>query len=433
MNPLLIGLLFTCALLALIALRVPMAAAMIAAAAGGIATLQGWDAALFQIGATPFSSTEYGLSVVPLFILMAELAARSGLARELYAAGAAFVGHWRGGLAIATLLGCAGFATISGSSLATAATIGGVALKEMDRFHYDPRLASGTVAAGGTIGILIPPSILMVIYGVMTEQSIGKLFAAGFLPGLMLTALFIVTVVIWASLRPAAAPRSDRMPMRARLIALKEVWSVVLIFVVVIGGIYGGLFTPTEAAGIGASATLIVATVRRRMTRTIFKDSLMAAAATSAMVFLIVIGSSLFSSFLTVTGMTAALKSLVSGAGITPLTVLVIILLVYLVLGCFMESLGMVLLTVPVFYPILIQVGYDPIWFGIILVMVVELGLVTPPVGLNVYVVKGVAPHIPLGQIFIGIVPFLAAFVGGIVLLIIWPGIALWLPRLLNP
>jgi tripartite ATP-independent transporter DctM subunit len=433
MNPLLIGFVFTGVLLALIALRVPMATAMIASAAGGIIVLQGWDAALFQIGATPFAVTEYGLSVVPLFILMAELAARSGLARELYAAGAAFVGHWRGGLAIATLLGCAGFATISGSSLATAATIGGVALKEMDRFQYDARLASGTVAAGGTIGILIPPSILMVIYGVMTEQSIGKLFAAGLIPGILLTALFILTVVIWTSLRPAAAPRYERLPFRVRLIALKEVWSVVLIFVIVIGGIYGGLFTPTEAAGIGAAATLIVATVRGRMTRKIFKESLMASAATSAMVFLIVIGSSLFSSFLTVTGMTTALKNLVSGQGVTPLTVLVIVLLVYVVLGCFMESLGMVLLTVPVFYPILIQVGYDPIWFGIILVMVVELGLVTPPVGLNVYVVRGVAPHIPLGHIFIGIVPFLGAFVAGIVLLIIWPDIALWLPRVLGP
>jgi tripartite ATP-independent transporter DctM subunit len=433
MNPLFIGLIFTSVLLALIALRVPMATAMIAAATGGIIVLQGWDAALFQVGATPFAVTEYGLSVVPLFILMAEIAARSGLARELYAAGAAFVGHWPGGLAIATLLGCAGFATISGSSLATAATIGGVALKEMDRFRYDRRLASGTVAAGGTIGILIPPSILMVIYGVMTEQSIGKLFAAGFLPGLMLTGLFIITVLVWVSLRPKAAPRSSRVPFRHRLIALKEVWAVVLIFLVVIGGIYGGLFTPTEAAGIGAAATLLAAAARRKMTFAVFRDSLLASAATSAMVFLIVIGSSLFSSFLTVTGMTTALKSLVSGTGISPLTVLIIVLLVYAVLGCFMESLGMVLLTVPVFYPILIQVGYDPIWFGIILVMVVELGLVTPPVGLNVYVVKGVAPHIPLGQIFIGIVPFIAAFALGMVLLIIWPGIALWLPRVLGP
>lgn len=433
MNPLLVGLVFTGVLLALIALRVPMAVAMIAAAVGGIVMLQGWDAALFQVGAVPFSTTEYGLSVVPLFILMAEFAARSGLARELYAAAAAFVGHWRGGLAIATLLGCAGFATISGSSLATAATIGGVALKEMDRFRYDPRLASGTVASGGTIGILIPPSILMVIYGVMVEQSIGKLFAAGFLPGIMLTGLFIITVVIWTSLRPEAAPRSDRLPFRARLHPLKEVWSVLLIFVVVIGGIYGGLFTPTEAAGIGAVATLVVAVVRGKMTGAVFKDSLMAAAVTSSMVFLIVIGSSLFSSFLTVTGMTTALKNLVSGAGVPPLAVLIIILLVYVVLGCFMESLGMVLLTVPVFYPVLIQLGYDPIWFGIILVMVVELGLVTPPVGLNVYVVRGVAPHIGLGQIFAGIVPFLIAFVLGIVLLIIWPEIALWLPRLLYP
>jgi len=431
MPPLLVGFLFTAALLALIALRVPMAVAMIAAAAGGIVVIQGWDAALFQIGATPFSVTEYGLSVVPLFILMAEFASRSGLARELYAAAAAFVGHLRGGLAIATLMGCAGFATISGSSLATAATIGGVALKEMDRFGYDPRLAAGAVASGGTIGILIPPSILLVIYGVMTEQSIGKLFAAGFLPGLMLTALFIVTVLIWTSLRPGAAPRSARQPSAARFLALREVWAVVLIFAVVIGGIYGGLFAPTEAAGIGAAGTLVVALLRRRMTWRIFVDSLMAAAVTSSMVFLIVIGSSVFSSFLTVTGMTTALKDVVTSSGVSPLAVLLIILAVYLLLGCFMESLGMVLLTVPVFYPIVVQLGFDPIWFGILLVMVVELGLVTPPVGLNVYVVRGVAPHIALGQIFVGVAPFLLAFLVGIALLIIWPKIALWLPNLL--
>jgi tripartite ATP-independent transporter DctM subunit len=362
---------------------------------------------------------------------MAEFAARSGIGRELYGAAAALVGHWRGGLAVATLIGCACFATISGSSLATAATIGGVALKEMDRYKYAPGLAAGTVAAGGTIGILIPPSILMVIYCVMTEQSIGKMFAAGFLPGLLLTGLFIATILLWVSVKPDAAPHSARLSGAETVKALAGVWPVIIIFLVVLGGIYSGLFTPTEAAGIGAFATLIVALLRRRMGRQVFLDSLMATAVTSSMVFLIVIGSTLFSTFLTVTGITEALKNVVSTSSISPLMILLMIIFLYVILGCFMDSLGMVLLTVPVFFPVIVQAGFDPIWFGIILVIVVEVGLITPPVGLNVYIVKGVAPHIPLGTIFAGIVPFLVPFAVLIALLIVWPDIALWLPRAL--
>jgi C4-dicarboxylate transporter, DctM subunit len=426
-----IGVGFTLLMLALIALRVPLAIAMVTAAGGGLVVLQGWDAALFQVGANPFAATEYGLSVIPLFILMAEFAARSGIARELYATAAAVTAHWRGGLAISTLLGCAGFATVSGSSLATAATIGGVALREMDRYKYDTRLASGTVAAGGTIGILIPPSLTMVIYGVMTEQSIGKLFMAGIVPGLMLTGLFILTVVVWVRLRPEAAPRAEALPWRERLLALRGVWAALLIFALVIGGIYTGIFAPTEAAGVGAFATLLVSWIRKRMPFPVFVDSLKATAATSGMVFLIIIGSSVFSSFLAITGLTQALTRVVSGGGISPLSVLLLILLAYAILGCLMDSLGMILLTVPVFFPVIVAVGYDAIWFGIILVMMIELGLITPPVGMNAFVVKGVAPHIPLGQIFIGTVPFIAAFVAGVALIIIWPDIALWLPGLL--
>src|SRR5258706_4085393 len=274
--------------------------------------------------------------------------------------------QWRGALAFSTLLGCAAFAPVSGSALATAATIGGVALKEMDRYKYDPRLAAGTVAAGGTIGILIPPSLTMVIYGVMTERSIGKLFMAGIVPGLMVTGLFIATVVVWVRLRPEMAPRAEPLPWRERLLALRGVWEALLLFALVIGGIYTGVFAPTEAAGIGAFATLVLSWMRKRMPFPVLVESLKATAATSGMVFLIIIGSSVFSTFLAITGLTQALTGMVSGGRGSPLAVLLLILLAYSILGCLMDSLGMILLTVPVFFPVVVAAGYDPGWFGTI-------------------------------------------------------------------
>ena len=430
MTPLTTGVVCSVLLLALMLVRVPLAIAMIFCAGMGIVLVQGWPATMFQLGVAPYAA-DYGLSVVPLFILMAEFASRTKLARELYIAGAAFVGHWRGGLAIATLLGCAGFATISGSSLATTATVGGVALKEMETMRYRPALAAGAVASGGTLGILIPPSVLMVIYCVLTEQSIGRLFAAGIVPGLLLTALFAVAVIAWTFVRPHDAPRSVRQPIAARLAALAAVWPVAILFVGVIGGIYSGLFTATEAAGVGAFGAALIAWLLGRMSREVFIESVKSAAVTSAMVFLIVIGSSLFSTFLSVAGITQALQSLVETSQLPPLGVLLVIIAIYIVLGCLMESLGMILLTVPVFYPVLMQLGYDPIWFGVILVIMVELGLVTPPVGMNLFIVRSVAPTIPMSQIILGIIPFLGSIALLVALLIAFPGIALWLPGLL--
>lgn len=350
MSALSIGVLFAILMFLLMLLRVPLAIAMIVCAAGGVVSVQGWPASLFQVGSAPYAA-DYGLSVVPLFILMAEFASRTRLARELYVAGAAFVGHWPGGLATATQLGCAGFATISGSSLATTATVGSVAMKEMSTLRYSPALAAGSVASGGTLGILIPPSVIMVIYCVLTEQSIGRMFAAGILPGLLMTVLFALTIALWVFWRPGDAPRMAKTPLRQRIDALIAVWPVVVLFVFVIGGIYLGIFTATEAAGIGAFGAMAIAWVLGRMNWTILVDSIRASTVTSAMVFLIVIGSSLFSSFLAVTGITQALQQLVEASSLPPLGILLIILAVYLVLGCLMETLGMILLTVPVFFP----------------------------------------------------------------------------------
>ena len=431
MTPLTIGLIFTVVLLALILLRVPVAIAMLATAIAGIAAIQGWRAATFQLGAVPHGATPYGLSVLPLFVLMGSIAARTGLARELYDAAQALVGHWRGGLAKATLLGCAGFSTICGSSLATAATMGGVSLREMKRLGYDPSLAAGAVAAGGTVGILIPPSVILVIYAILTEQSVGALFAAGLVPGLMLTALFVITVTLWARLRPHLAPVAPAGNWRRRAAALRDIWPMVALVATVIGGIYSGWFSPTESGAIGAFGAAAIGVVRGRFRGRQAVECLRETAVTSAMIFLIIFGSSLFSTFLAVTGITQALRVGVSGSGLPPVIVLLMVLTVLVALGCFMDSLGIILLSVPVFYPVIVDLGFDPIWFGVILVMVVEMGLITPPVGMNVFIVHGVAPDIPLPRIFAGVLPFLATFVVGIAVMIAFPGIALWLPRLL--
>lgn len=427
-----VGLLFMALLLALILLRFPIAIAMMIAAVGGIATIQGWHAALFQLGSAPIAATEYGLSVIPLFVLLGAFAERSGMARELFTAADAMVGHRRGGLAMASLIGCAGFSSISGSSLATAATMGGISLDEMKRRNYAPSLAAGTVAAGGTIGILIPPSVILILYAILTEQSVRTLFMAALFPGLLLTALLLATVAVWVRIDPGAAGRSPRRSMADRIAALGGVWPMVILFAAVIGGLSAGLFSPTEAAGIGAFGAWIIGLARRRLNGAATVDALVDTAVTTAMIFLIVIGSTLFSSFLAVTGITGALLAAAGDGAWSPMAVLLLILLTYIVLGCFMDSLGMVILTVPVFYPLITQLGFDPVWFGVMMVIVVEMGLISPPVGLNVFVVRGVAPDIPLERIFKGVLPFFGAFLIALALLTAFPSIALWLPEYLS-
>ncbi len=426
------------ALLVLVFLRMPIAFAMGLVGFAGFGFLTGWKPSLSMVG-TLVSETalSYGLSVVPLFILMGNLVSRAGLSGELYAASHAFLGDRRGGLSMATIVACGGFSAICGSSLATAATMSKVAMPPMRRYGYSDSLASASIAAGGTLGILIPPSIILVIYGLMTETSIRELFAAGFIPGLvgMLFYLGAVQWVVWR--RPDEGPRAERTPWRGRLAALGGVWGTLLLFVLVMGGIYGGLFTPTEAAGIGAGGAFLIALARGTLSWRSLLEVLTDSARTTAMLFTVLIGALIFSNFVNRGGLPAGLLSLVTGYDLPPLAVIAIILAIYLVLGCVFESLSMLLLTIPIFFPVVQGLGYAGlgpeailVWFGIIAVVVTEISLITPPVGLNVFVLSGVLKDVKTSTVFKGVTPFWCADIGRLALLVAFPALSLALPRL---
>ena len=430
MSPTTIGLVGFAALLVLLALRMPIGIAMMLVGIVGIASLNSTDAALKILGEFPYAySSVHALSVIPLFVLMGNFASASGLGRDLYSAAYAWIGHRRGGLASATIIACAGFASLSGSSVASAATMGKVALPEMRRYNYDPRLATGAVAAGGTLGILIPPSTAMIVYALLTEQSIGKLFLAGFLPGLLLTVLFIVTIAIVANLHPEMGPPGEAHSFAARLAALVHSGALLAIVVIVIGGIYLGVFTETEAAAVGALLTMLYTAWRRRFSLANLSNALLDTVRTTAFVFLILIGAHVLTPFLALTQIPADLANALTGLALPPLAVLAVILVIYIFLGMFLEGFAMLVLTMPIVFPIVTALGYDPVWFGIITVLVLEMGLISPPVGINVFVVKGVAGDVPMGQIFAGIVPFWIAMIVCVALLIAFPGIALVLPN----
>jgi len=429
MTPTLAGLVGFAGLFVLLALRMPIGIAMMLVGFAGIAVLNNLDAALHTLGSFPYAySSVYELSVIPLFVLMGNFAAASGMGRDLYAAAYAWIGHRRGGLASATILACAGFAALSGSSVASAVTMGRVALPEMRRYNYDARLATGAVASGGTLGILIPPSTALIVYALLTEQSIGQLFLAGFLPGLLLTLLFVVTVALVTSVRPEFGPPSEAMPMRARLAALWHSGALLLIVLVVIGGIYLGVFTVTEAAAIGAFLAMLHALWRRRLTLPVLSEALLQTVRTTAMVFLILIGAHVFAPFLAMTRIPTDLAAVLVEFAIPPVAVLGIILAAFIVLGMFLEGFAMLVLTIPIVFPIVTALGFDPIWFGIVMVVVLEMGLISPPVGINVFVVKGVAEDVPMGKIFAGILPFWIAMLVCVLILIAFPQIALFLP-----
>ena len=372
------------------------------------------------------------LAVLPMFVLMGNLVSQSRLAAEMYDASNALLGRFRGGLAMATIGACAMFSAVCGSSLATAATMSRVAVPAMRRYHYADSLAAGSVAAGGTLGMLIPPSVVMVLYGIMTQNSIGKLFIAGVLPGLV-GVLFYLGAVRWAVWRrPETGPAAPPMPTAERLRAFRGASGVSILLLVVIGGIYTGVFTPSEAAGIGAFTAFFLALAKRslswRSAFRIFVDT----AQTTATLFVVLIGATLFANFMDVAGLPSALKSFLLGLGLHPFFLLVAILLVYLVLGCFLESISMILLTLPIFYPIVMSLGYDPIWFGVILVVVTEISMITPPIGMNVFVLNVVLPDVPLQTIFRGLVPFIVADILRVALLIAVPWIILVLPSLMS-
>ncbi|HMN83502.1 MAG TPA: TRAP transporter large permease [Burkholderiaceae bacterium] len=422
-------------MLVLALLRVPIAISMGLIGFLGVAYLRDWNfAPAFAMVQTKVYETgrNYTLSVVPLFILMGNLVTRAGMSQELFRAAYAFIGHLRGGLAMATVVACAGFGAICGSSIATAATMAKVAYPAMRKLGYSDALSTGAIASGGTLGILIPPSTLMVIYGVMTETNIGKLFAAGVLPGLLAT-LLLCLAVAWITWRdPAAGPPGQRSGWGGRLRALKDVWAVALLFIIVMGGIYGGVFTATEGAGIGAFGGLCFALARRVLTWRGLFDSLVESARTTAMLFTILIGALMFAEFVNYTSMPDDLKNFVVSMNIPPVAVVAAICAIYVLLGTAMEELSMILLTVPVFFPLVVHLGFDPLWFGILIVVVVEIGLISPPVGMNLFVLNALLPEVPTRTIFRGVLPFMVADVVRLAILIAFPVISLWLPSLMK-
>lgn len=385
--------------------------------AGAMAAQVTWD-----------TLSSYTLSVLPLFVLMGNLVNRAGLSRELYDASNAMVGHRRGGLGMATILACGGFSAVCGSSLATAATMSSIALPSMRRYGYSDALSTGSVAAGGTLGILIPPSIIMVIYASMTETSIGKLFIAGLIPGLLGVLLYTAAIAVVTAINPKAGPAGPRLPWPERLQALRKVWATLALFFVVIGGIYLGVFTPTEAAGVGAAGALVLALLRGSLTARSLVEILIATARMSATLMAVLVGALIFSNFINVAGVPDAFVNLVQSADLPPYGVLFALILFYLVLGCVFDSLAMILLTIPVFFPLVMQLGFDPIWFGILIVVVVEISLITPPIGMNIFIIKSIAKDIPTTTIYRGIIPFVAADVVRLALIILVPAIVLFLP-----
>ncbi len=410
-------------------LRMPLAFAMGAVGFVGLGLLRGWQPTMANAAQVVYDTGfAYTLSVVPLFVLMGNFVARAGLANELFRAAFTFIGHLRGGLAHATVLACAGFGAICGSSIATAATMSRVAYPPMKKLGYSDYLSTGVIAAGGTLGIMIPPSTIMVIYGIVTETNIGKLFAAGVVPGL-LCALLLMGGVAWIIWRdPQAGPAGERSTWAERWAALRGIWGVLMLVALVLGGIYGGIFTATEGAGIGAAGAFLFAVARRTLTLRGLYGVLVESARTTAMLFTILIAASMFSAFVNFTSMPADLKDLVTHLGLPPLAVIAAMLVIYVALGTIMEELTMVLLTLPVFFPVVTQLGFDPVWFGVLIVLVVQVGLISPPVGMNMFVMNALLKDVGLGPIFRGSALFCVPLVVGLVLVLLFPGLSLWLP-----
>ena len=434
MDPITVGYIGIGILVILLFSGIPIGVAMGTTGVVGMFLISGPQAALGILERIPYDNiANYAICVVPLFILMGCFCFYAGISQDLYRALYKWIGHFRGGLAMATIGACAGFAAVSGSSLATAATMGTVALPEMKKYGYSTRLATGAVAAGGTIGILIPPSVILILYGIIAEQSIGKLFLAGFIPGVLEAVFYIVTVYILTLINPASGPRGPRTNVATKIGALKDVWIVLVLFLIVIGGIYAGVFSPTEAGGIGAFGAFLFALGRKKLGWHNFYASLLETGKTSAMIFVIIIGATLLGVFLAVTRLPYNMADYVAALQINRYIILLLVLLVYIVLGCVMDSMAMVLLTVPIFFPVVMTLGFDPIWFGIIIVRVTEIGQITPPVGINVFIIKGVAgDDVPMGTIFRGILPFFFADIIHVALLILVPQISLFLPNLLR-
>ena len=433
MTPIHIGIIGIVLLVAILFTKFPVAFCMALVGLLGFGYLVSPAAAL-QIIIKDFYSvfSSYDLTVVPLFVFMGQILFYAGISRKLYDAALAWFGHYKGGLAMATVGACAGFASICGSTNATAATMASVTLPEMKRLGYSDALATGTVAAGGSLGILIPPSTIFIVYGIMTEQSIGKLFMAGVLPGILLSILFMVTIYIWVTLRPEIAPRVEKASWRTALRALSGTAETISLFIIVMGGLFLGIFTPTEAGAIGALGGVLIPLVTKQLSWKGFVEALYSSTRTTCMILTIVAGATVFGHFLAVTRIPATLSGWVVTLPFPAWGIMLVIFFFFFIGGCFMDALGMILLTIPIFYPVAIAIGYDPIWFGVVIVLVTELGVITPPVGINVYVVSGIAKNVPLEVIFKGAFPYVLALSAYLIIMLLFPQIALFLPSFMT-
>ena len=420
-------------LLALLFLRVPVAVAMGVVGVSGMMALLGMGAGVSLLRTAPWTSVaSYDYAVIPLFMFMGNICFHSGISEELFRMLHRLVGHFRGGLALATVGACAGFAALSGTTLATAVTMGAVALPEMKKLGYDPALSTGVVAAGGTLGVLIPPSTVLVIYGMLTEQNIAELFMAGIVPGILQALFYAVTVAVVCRMKPDAGPACAPFPWKERLVSLRASWPVLALFALIMGGICRGWFSPSEAAAVGASGALVLALLRRRLTMHAFGASLMEAVKSTAMIMIVMVGAMLLGYFFSVTRIPFTLASEVSALEISPVMIMVTLVVMYVLLGCVMIPIAMIVLTMPIVFPLITSLGYDPVWFGIIVVRIFEIAQITPPVGLNVLVIKSVAHDVPLTTIFRGVSWFLVADILHLAMLFAFPGLSLWLPSLMQ-
>jgi len=433
MSPTTIGVIGIIALFALIFSRMPVGFLMALIGFFGFGAIVSFDASLNLMAKDIFTVFgSYNLTVIPLFVFMGQLAFHSGISSRLFDSAYKFIGNLPGGLAIATIGACAAFAAICGSTNATAATMASATLPEMKRYNYKPELATGVVAAGGSLGILIPPSVIFIVYGILTEQSIGKLFMAGILPGILLTVMFVAGILIWSTIRPELGPRGPKTSLREKIASLSGIAETIVIFILVMGGLFAGFFTPTEAGAVGAFSTLVIAMIQRNLNWEGFVSALFETTRTSCMILVIVAGATIFGHFLAVSRIPYDIANWISSFQLPPPVIMGIIVLVYFIGGCFIDSLALIMLTIPIFFPVVIKFGYDPIWFGVIIVLVTQIGVITPPVGVNVYVVSGVARDVPLNVIFKGVIPMLIAMLITTFILIIFPQIALWLPGLIR-
>jgi tripartite ATP-independent transporter DctM subunit len=433
MSPAAAGIVGIGLLISLFLLRMPVAFAMALVGLVGFAYLTTPEAALSLLSRDIFDTfSSYPLSVIPMFILMGNFAFASGISQRLYKTTYAWIGHRRGGLTMATVFACAGFGAICGSSTATAATMGKIALPEMKKYNYDDTLATGTVAAAGTLGILIPPSTVLIVYGILTEESIGKLFVAGILPGILLTIFFAATVAILCWRNPAIGPPGAPTTWNEKLRAITGIIEALILFLLAIGGLFAGLFSPTQAGAIGAGGALLIGLVRRKLSWRTFIGAGKEGLRTSCMVIFIITGAVIFGHFMAVSRIPFMLADWLGGLPIHPMAIMAAIIFIYFIGGFFMDAMGLIVVTIPIFFPIVMKLGFDPIWFGVIIVLVGEMGVITPPVGVNVFVIKGIAPDVPLVRIFKGIFPFLAALIIVTIILVIFPQIATFLPSLVS-